>query len=108
MLKKISTLLLIALFSTPDNTHASSSNLLDDFLIEEVSKMDLVREPKSAFASISFPGDTRELFDALADNINKLQSTHTSFPYSEEEMNERWTALLNNLRKINPSQKKIC
>lgn len=102
MLKKISTLLLIALFSTPDNTHASSSTLLDDFLIEEVSKMDLVREPKPAFASISFPGDTRELFDALADNISKLQSTHTSFPYSEEEMNERWTALLNNFKKDQP------
>ncbi|MGN6670163.1 MAG: hypothetical protein ACTHJ4_01310 [Candidatus Nucleicultricaceae bacterium] len=108
MLKKISTLLLINLTFTAPTAYASCSSKLADFLTEETPAERVIKNPKSAFKAISFPGATGDLFNDLVDGIEKLKLTSVGFPYSETEMEQRWTSLFNHMKRhTSPSEEDV-
>lgn len=108
MLKKISTLLLISLTFIAPVAYASSFSKLADFLTEETPAKNVIKNPKQGFKAISFPGTTGDLFNDLVDGIEKLKLSSAGFPYSETEMEQRWTSLFNHIsHHISPSEENV-
>lgn len=83
---------------------SSQKDKLEDFLTSARAIDDESPCVKKMFQDISFPGNTRALFNDLAEEITLLRSKMSDqFPYDEPEMLRRFTLLKQNLSNTPPS-----